>query len=266
MKIESARTQFLPLKIFAVVLTLFAIPLFIGGLYLATLGGSWYYLLSGIVLIVSGLLLFKNKLVGAKLFGVFFIATLLWTLYETGSRFWGWVPRMAIFAVFAFFLTLLLPRIGQGVSRKISYSLTGLIVFCFATAGVLAFVPHNSYESGKALSNQPLAGAVNDTTQSDSDWTHYGRDANATRYSPLSQITPENVKNLKQAWVYRTGDLPPADKANKWAAEHTPIKVGNGLYVCSATNNLSRIDPATGKEIWKFKSGVKYESIPYTAA
>jgi len=100
----------------------------------------------------------------------------------------------------------------------------------------------------------------------DGDWPTSARDNDGTRYSPLSQITPDNVTKLKRAWVYHTGDLPPAGKTNKWAAENTPIKVGDGVYVCSATNNISRIDPATGKEVWRFASGVKYESIPYTAA
>lgn len=98
------------------------------------------------------------------------------------------------------------------------------------------------------------------------DWAAYGRDSNATRYSPLDQITPDNVSQLKQAFVYHTGSKPGPGQANKWAAETTPIKVGDGLYMCSAMNDMMRIDPATGKEVWHFKAGVKYESIPYTAA
>lgn len=268
MEIETTKGSSVPVKIFAIILTLFALPLLFGGIYLTTLGGSWYYLISGLVLVFSGILLFKNKLMGAKLFGAFFIATIIWTIYETGSRFWGWVPRLAVFAVFAFFLTLLLPQIGHGVSKKLSRILTGIIVVCFAIALVLAFVPHDSYSSGQEISNQPLVSGdiSSDPTQSDSDWKYYGRDADGTRYSPLKQINADNVKNLQRAWVYHTGDLPPAGKKDVWAAEHTPIKVGNGLYVCSATNNVSRVDPATGKEVWKFKSNVAYESIPYTAA
>lgn len=254
------------LKIFSGLLALLGVVLFIGGIQLVLLSGSWYYLLTGIILLASAFLLFKNKVLGAQIFGVFFIATLVWTIYETGTNFWGWVPRLALFAIFAFFLTLLLPSIGKGVSRKVSYTLSGIVVACFLIAGGCAFVPHYQYNSGLPLSDQPLAGAVADPTQSDSDWTHYGRDANATRYSPLKQINAENAQYLEKAWEYHTEDLPPEGKANKWAAESTPIKVGSGLYICSATNNISRVDPATGKEVWKFKSGVEYKSVPYTAA
>lgn len=253
-------------KILAIVFILFSLPLIFGGGYLVTLGGSWYYLIAGVALIVSGILLFKNKMSGAWVFGVFFVLTLLWTIWESGSRFWGWVPRVAVFAVFALFLALLLPKIERGASKKVSLILSGIIVLCFVIAGILAFTPKFVYDSGLPFPDKPLVGESNDPTQADSDWKYYGRDADATRYSPLKQINAENVGKLERAWVYRTGDLPPAGKINKWAAEHTPIKVGNGLYVCSATNNISRVDPSTGKEIWQFKSGVQYKSVPYTAA
>src|SRR5262249_31798752 len=40
------------------------------------------------------------------------------------------------------------------------------------------------------------------------DWSAYGRDGGGSRYSPLSQITRKNVKYLRVAWTYRTGDIP----------------------------------------------------------
>lgn len=267
MEISKTKGHLIFAKLFAIILIIIGLPLLILGAYLSYYGGSWYYVLSGIVLIISGALIFKDKLAGAGLYGLFFILTIVWTVYETGDRFWGWVPRLALFAVLAFFLTLLLPAIGRGLSKKISYALTGVISLCFLIALVLAFIPHNQYSSGQPLSDQPLTSTnTNDPTQADSDWKYYGRDANATRYSPLKQINTDNVSRLERAWVYHTGDLPPEGKKDLWAAEHTPIKVGNGLYVCSATNNISRIDPATGKETWKFDAHTAYQSIPYTAA
>ena len=35
------------------------------------------------------------------------------------------------------------------------------------------------------------------------DWASYGYDVGATRYSPLTQITPANVSKLAPAWRYR---------------------------------------------------------------
>ncbi|GAP25702.1 glycerol dehydrogenase large subunit SldA [Gluconobacter frateurii NBRC 101659] len=98
------------------------------------------------------------------------------------------------------------------------------------------------------------------------DWPAYGRDDKATRYSPLTELNPETVKRLEPAFVYHTGSYPRPGQTNKWAAETTPIKVGDGLYMCSAQNDIMKLDPATGKEIWRRNLGVKYEAIPYTAA
>ncbi|MFT8958492.1 MAG: PQQ-binding-like beta-propeller repeat protein, partial [Gluconobacter oxydans] len=98
------------------------------------------------------------------------------------------------------------------------------------------------------------------------DWATYGHDDNQTRYSPLDQITPENVSKLEVAFTYHTGSYPRPGQTNKWAAETTPIKVGDGLYMCSAQNDIIKLDPTTGKQIWRHNLNVKYESIPYTAA
>ena len=39
------------------------------------------------------------------------------------------------------------------------------------------------------------------------EWTHYGGGQDGLQYSSLSQITPENVDRLEEAWRFRTGEL-----------------------------------------------------------
>ena len=52
------------------------------------------------------------------------------------------------------------------------------------------------------------------------------------RYSPLAEITPDNVGKLRRVWDIHTGDLPQSDFARgKYGAETTPLKIGNGLYL-----------------------------------
>ncbi|QQA45007.1 pyrroloquinoline quinone-dependent dehydrogenase [Pelagovum pacificum] len=98
------------------------------------------------------------------------------------------------------------------------------------------------------------------------DWPFYGGDAAATRFSPLDQITAENVGELEQAFVFRTGDMPSEAADGKYAAETTPLKLGNDLLLCSAKNILISIDGATGEENWRFDPGVPDEAIPYSAS
>ena len=39
------------------------------------------------------------------------------------------------------------------------------------------------------------------------EWLDYGNDRGGTRYSPLTQITPDNVEHLEVAWIYHTADV-----------------------------------------------------------
>ena len=52
-----------------------------------------------------------------------------------------------------------------------------------------------------------------------------GGDSGGTRFSPLAQITPDNVTNLVPAWQFRAGDLDrrPADQMKRTKFEATPL-------------------------------------------
>ena len=81
-----------------------------------------------------------------------------------------------------------------------------LIVALVAWAGVLVYANFNDPQSvNGALDAARASGGT--TASAAADWPAYGRTQEGTRYSPLQQITPENVKNLQVAWTFRTGDL-----------------------------------------------------------
>lgn len=83
------------------------------------------------------------------------------------------------------------------------------------------------------------------------DWRHYGRTQAGTRYSPVVQITPDNVDQLKVAWTFRTGDVP-ALATSGAEDQNTPMQVGDTLYVCTVHNIVYALDAETGKQRWKF--------------
>jgi quinoprotein glucose dehydrogenase len=75
----------------------------------------------------------------------------------------------------------------------------------------------------------------------------------ADRYSPLKQITRENVGRLKPAWTYHTGALQPVTALNQKAAfEATPILVDGMLYLATPFNRVVALDPGTGAERWSY--------------
>lgn len=87
------------------------------------------------------------------------------------------------------------------------------------------------------------------------EWPNYGNDAGGMRYSPLSQVTPENVTQLKPAWSFQTGELKTYEgskAAEKAAFEATPVMVGNTLYFSTATSRVFAIDASSGKEFWHY--------------
>jgi len=88
------------------------------------------------------------------------------------------------------------------------------------------------------------------------DWPVYGGNKAGNRYSPLSQITPENVNRLAVAWSYDARE--PADTGSGMQQrareiQCQPIIVDGIMYGTTPTLNAFAVDAATGKEIWKFK-------------
>jgi len=84
-------------------------------------------------------------------------------------------------------------------------------------------------------------------------WSHYGGDQGGQRHSAATQITPANVTGLRQAWSYSTGVLARhAGSVSKSAFENTPILSEGKLFVCSSLQEVSAIDPGTGRQIWRF--------------
>src|SRR5271170_3352068 len=87
----------------------------------------------------------------------------------------------------------------------------------------------------------------------DVDWANYGRDPGGSRYSPLKEITRQNVTGLKAIWEYHTGALiPDTHLKDKAAFEATPIVVDGTMYLSTPFDQVIALDPATGKERWKF--------------
>lgn len=80
-------------------------------------------------------------------------------------------------------------------------------------------------------------------------WQVYRGDKGSTGYSALNQINTTNLAKLKVAWQYHTGD---AREANRSAIQCNPIIVDDKMYITSPELKLMALDPATGKEIWRF--------------
>jgi quinoprotein glucose dehydrogenase len=73
--------------------------------------------------------------------------------------------------------------------------------------------------------------AVSCNTVAD-EWPWYGRDPAGTRYSALTQITPNNVRQLRPAWTFHTGDVSGGSSVGtRGGFETTPLVIDGRLYL-----------------------------------
>ena len=76
------------------------------------------------------------------------------------------------------------------------------------------------------------------------DWPVYLGDKGATHYSPLDQINKTNVKQLKVAWTYDTGDV--------GEFQSNALILDGVLYTASPDRKVIALNAATGKPLWTF--------------
>lgn len=239
---------------FSVLFVLLGLVLLGGGLWLVSLGGSPYYLIAGIALIVVGFTAKTRRQAARWVYAVFLAGTAIWALWESDLDWWPLATRLGLFLLLA--IPLLFPgpapqRGGTGVLLPV-WVVAGLM-----TVSSLVFDQHRieGQLNQDAIASDPDMGNI-----SDESWHAYGRSNLGQRYSPLDQITTENVGSLEKAWEYQTGDLQRPDDVVEVTYEATPVKVGNSLFLCTPHNWLVALDADTGEEQWVYDAKVPMES------
>jgi quinoprotein glucose dehydrogenase len=137
---------------------------------------------------------------------------------------------------------------------------------------------------GIGLLAQSSGTAANPATSK--EWPTYGHDPGGMRFSPLTQVTPDNVGQLQVAWVYHmkpatsstdsrgsgpatpaanapVGDTPPPPAqggrgrgrggSGFASSEVTPLVVNGLMYLSTPYYRVVAIDPTSGKELWAFQ-------------
>jgi quinoprotein glucose dehydrogenase len=135
--------------------------------------------------------------------------------------------------------------------------------------GVTAIAAVHQPVGAQAPASQPAAST---------EWPEYGHDPGGQRFSPLTDITPANVGQLKQAWVYRMrpptpapagGAAPDAPAGGRGRgrggagfaqSQNTSIVVNNVMYISSPYGRVVALEPTTGKEIWVYQLPVSTPS------
>jgi quinoprotein glucose dehydrogenase len=90
------------------------------------------------------------------------------------------------------------------------------------------------------------------TMQPGKDYPAYGGNHANNRYSPLTQINADNVKNLQVAWTYFANDKMDS-AASPREIQTQPIVVNGVIYGLSAEGNLFALKAGTGEQLWKYE-------------
>jgi len=238
------------LRITAVLIGLIGLPMIWYGIELVLAGGTPYYAITGILMSLSAMELWRVSRRGWYLFASALLLTLAWAVYESGTEFWLVGSRIWLVGLLSLWLcTPMIRRPLWGGDAPRLLRMRTAQVCAAATVLVLGAMTAN-------LLNTPVL-AIADTkygpAQNAPDWAAYGGSAAGTRYAPHAQITAENVGELTQVWQADTGQV------GRFSA--TPIQIEDTLYLCTAQNIMMALDADTGAERWRFDP--KNNTPPY---
>ena len=237
------------LGVLGAVLAMAGLAFLVGGGKLISLGGSWYFLLAGLGLLLSGVQVLRGRRSGGWLYLATFAATVLWALAEVGLDYWSLVSRLLAMTFGAAVVSACLPLLQVGAPRargnKGPLALAGVLLLVGLVSFASMFQIHPEVQNQAAISRKPV-----DAASAQKDWSHYGNSSNNDRFAALDQINVDNVNQLQVAWTFRTGDVPQSTGAGA-EDQTTPLQVGDKVFVCTPSNNVIALDADTGKQLWR---------------
>jgi quinoprotein glucose dehydrogenase len=243
----------------SVLVALLGLTFFAGGSWLVLIGGSFYYLLTGMALLFNSALIYRGSAWANWAFAFLVLATLSWALFEVGLDWWQLFPRGNLVVVIG--IILLLPWVARSY-RSSAFFGSGYLALAASliASGIIGVVSLAETSHDIAGDLPQRGGSIIDVGVgfgASNDWVAYGGTNAGDRYSTLDQITPENVNQLQTAWVFHTGDVRQADDPAETTYEVTPLKIGDTLYLCTPHDLVFAIDAETGREKWRYDPKIR---------
>src|SRR6476659_9894232 len=125
--------------------------------------------------------------------------------------------------------------------RSITARLARLVLLLLLAAGVTLVAQQQAGVPGPITNQELLDGLKADGAS----WLTFGGNYANHRFSPLTQITPENISKLQPLWTFQTNTL--------GNFETTTLVRDNVLYVTGPQNVAWAVDARSGRQIWRYR-------------
>ena len=116
-----------------------------------------------------------------------------------------------------------------------------------AIAVACALLASSQVQGPNAQAHSSATGAEPSSQASSADWAVYHGNPHGTHYSTLDQINTKNVKRLRVAWTFETGDGAPTNDM-----EGDTIVVKGRMYFASPKGRIFSLNAATGTQNWVY--------------
>ena len=247
-------------RIVAILFMLVGLWLTGGGIWLAFVGGSWFYIALGLATLGTGIFAWLRHPVALWLYAATVIVALGWAVWEVGLDWWQLAPRGDVLVILAVLLALpwVAGRFRHEAGRRAGWTALVASIVVSGAVGVFAwFTPVHDLAGTLPVNPLPANAVLTDASVPDGEWHAYGRTNLGQRWSPLAQLNPGNVGQLQVAWEYHTGDVRGPDDPEETTYEVTPLKVGDTIYLCTPHDIVIALDAETGAEKWRFDPQLK---------
>ncbi|MDU4431423.1 MAG: membrane-bound PQQ-dependent dehydrogenase, glucose/quinate/shikimate family, partial [Pluralibacter gergoviae] len=226
------------------------IGLAVGGLgfKLASVGGSWYFAIMGIVMVIAAIMIGRSRRSGIVLYGAAFIVSIIWAISDAGLDFWPLFSRLFTFGVLALLSAVVWPYLaaGQPGRKGPAFGVAAVLAVLLLVSFGWMFKPQTLVSASEPVPVKPVAPG-----SEQKNWEHWGNTTHGDRFAALDQINKQNVNQLQVAWTAHTGDIP---QSNGSGAEdqNPPLQGGDTLFVCTPYSKVLALDVDTGKEKWRY--------------
>ena len=118
--------------------------------------------------------------------------------------------------------------------KELNYAATGL--------ALLLYISYCGTPSVAA--QEPTANRIEHADKEPQNWLTFFGNYRAWSYSPLDQITRDNVKQLVPVWAFPTG--------GQNGLQAAPLVVDGVLYIENHQNHVFAVDATTGRPLWEY--------------